>query len=384
MEFAMRLLAPTLILMTMAGGAAGADRHKLDIDPESEDGFLLQRIRQEPTVPRRLALLEKYAAQYPTATSAAWVYEQLIPIYAETQQYDKVLESADKLLAIDSTDLDSAHAALRAAEARKDADLMVKYAELSWDLATRTAGLKPPSDPEAAAEWKKQAEFAKDVLPYCEFLLYSVAKQTTDPARKAQVLHELEVRNAHSQYLEVARKEAQRLQVGAGEITVEAAEKGLVQDPDNEDMLMTMAEFYFSRESELSKSLSYSLHVLDALPRRSAPEGVNAEDFERKKAQYAGIANWMIGVIYAKDARYGLSDRYLRAALASIHEKPQLLAAAYYYLGYDNYAIAGEVHDRGRIQEAMKYNKLCVAMGGAYMQLAQKNIELIRNEYNVE
>jgi len=380
----MRLIAPTLVLLLLAGGAVGADRHKLDIDPESEDGILLQRIRQEPTVPRRLALLEKYVAQYPRATSIAWVYEQLIPIYADAQQYDKVLETADKLLLIDSADLDSAHAALRAAEARKDTDLMVKYAAMAWDLALRASQLKRPSDPDDAAEWQKQIDFAKDVQPYCEYLLYSVAKQTSDPDKKAQLLHELEARNAHSQYLDLAKKEAARLQIGASEITVESAEKGLLQDPNNEDMLMTMAEHFFARESELPKALSYSLRVLDVLPQRSAPEGVSPEAFERKKAQYAGIANWMIGVVYAKDARYGLSDRYLRAALSSIHEKPQLLAAAYYYLGYDNYAIAAEVHDRGRIQEALKFNRLCVAMGGAYQQLAQKNIELIRNQYNIE
>jgi hypothetical protein len=198
------------------------------------------------------------------------------------------------------------------------------------------------------------------------------------------VLHELEARNAQSQYLDVAKKEAARLQLATHEITPEEAERGLLQDPNNEDMLLTMAEHYFAHEADLPKALSYSLKVLDVLPQRTPPEGVEPEAFDRKKEQYEGIANWMIGVIYAKDARYGLSDRYLRNALPSIKEKPQLLAAAYYYLGYDNYAIAAEVHDRGRIQEAMKFNKLCVAMGGAYQQLAQKNIELIRNEYNIE
>jgi hypothetical protein len=46
-----------LILLWVAPGALAADRHKVDVDAESQDGILLQRIQQEPTRPRKLALL---------------------------------------------------------------------------------------------------------------------------------------------------------------------------------------------------------------------------------------------------------------------------------------------------------------------------------------
>ena len=52
----MKIFVPALALLLaqllLAGKALGADRHKLDVDPESEDGILLQRIEQEP-VPER-------------------------------------------------------------------------------------------------------------------------------------------------------------------------------------------------------------------------------------------------------------------------------------------------------------------------------------------
>jgi hypothetical protein len=57
----MRISVPALALMLapllLTGEALGADRHKLDADPETQDGLLLQRIQQEPTQPRKLALL---------------------------------------------------------------------------------------------------------------------------------------------------------------------------------------------------------------------------------------------------------------------------------------------------------------------------------------
>ena len=93
----MRLYVPALALL-LAAGALAADRHKLDVDAETEDGILLQRIQQEPTLPRKLALLEKFVSQFPNATSIAWVYEKLLPIYADADQWDLVLSTAQTAL----------------------------------------------------------------------------------------------------------------------------------------------------------------------------------------------------------------------------------------------------------------------------------------------
>ena len=89
-------------------------------------------------------------------------------------------------------------------------------------------------------------------------------------------------------------------------------------------------------------------------------------------------------MVYSKQARYGLSDRYLRAALPFIQGDSRLLPAAYFYLGYDNYALAGETNDKGLAIEAAKFSKLCAAMDGPFQPLARKNLETLRNEYNME
>src|ERR1700682_8836 len=126
-------LAVIRALLSVAGWAS--DRHKLYVEPESDDGILLQRIRQEPTAPRKLALLEKYAAAYPNTISIAWVYEQMLPLYAAGADSGKVLETAEKLLAIDPQDLDSLNYALKAVESRNDFEAAARYAKLAWDAA---------------------------------------------------------------------------------------------------------------------------------------------------------------------------------------------------------------------------------------------------------
>ena len=367
-------------------GAFAADRHRLDIDPESQDGILLQRIRQEPTKPRRTALLERFVVQFPKASSLAWVYEQLLPVYAESQQPDKVLATAEALLSLDPDDLDSAHSALQVAESRKDPELIRRYAERCWDIASKTVKAPKPADPDLVHDWSKEVQFATDVLAYSEYLLSDQASQETDPQKKAELVQALQSRNPQSKYLAVAKADplhTTRITLSP-EKAFQMAVKGLPDDPDNEDFLMTIADYDLGHERDLPRVLSYSLRILEILQRKSRPDDVSAAEWTEKVARYTGWANWMAGVVYGKQARYGLSDRHLRAALAYIHEDSRLLAAAYFYLGYDNYAMAAEQHDKGRAIDAARYSKLCAAIDGPFQPLAQRNLEALRSEYNIQ
>jgi tetratricopeptide (TPR) repeat protein len=375
------LLAPLLL----AGEALGGDRHKPDVDPETQDGILLQRIQQEPTQPRKLALLEKFLAEYPRAISMAWVYEQLLPIYMDQNQWDRVIATAEGLLALDPNDLDSAHDALKAAEAQNNPELVAKYAELAWDLATRTLQTPKPADPEYVPDWNKQMDFARENLAYSEFTLANLAGTQTDALKRAELTLALQERNPQSQFLALAKKptviELASLNPAKA---LQLAEQGLIENPDNIDFLMTVADHDMSVEKNLPQVLSYALRILELVQGKPQPADLTPAEWEKKRAKFTGWANWLAGVVYGKQARYGLSDRHLRAALGYIRENPRLTAAAYFYLGYDNYALASELADKGRAIEAVKFSKLCADMDSPFRSLALKTLEALRNEYNVE
>jgi hypothetical protein len=381
----LRVCVPVLALWLLSAVGLRADRHKPNIDPEGQDGILVQRIQQEPTPPRKLALLEKFVAEFPKSNSAAWVYEQLLPIYKEANEQDKVLATADALLAVDPNDLDAAHDALKAVETKIDPDLTQKYAALAWDVASRAAQSAKPADPDEAAAWTKQVQFANEVLAYTEYTLAALAKAQTDEQKRAALVQALQQRNPQSQYLAITKKPTViDLASLDPQKAVALAEQGLLADPDNEDFLMTVADYYMNREKELPKVLSYALRVLDLMQRKPKPDKISDEEWNKKKSKYGGWSNWLAGVVYAKQARYGLSDRYLRAALPYIKGDSRLLSAAYFYLGYDNYALARETSDKGLATEAAKFSKLCAAIDGPFQPLARKNLETLRNEYNVE
>src|SRR6202046_3449384 len=192
----MKISVPALTLLLaqvlLTGVASGADRHKVDVDAESQDGILLQRIQQEPTKPRKLALLEKYAAEFPKTTSIAWVYEQLLHVYKDDKDNDKVIATAEAMLAVDPADLDAAYDALQSAQAKGDAEAIRKYVALSWDLATKTLKIAKPADPDDVPDWVKQMEFAKEVMAFSEYVLATEAAQESDPQKRAELIQALE------------------------------------------------------------------------------------------------------------------------------------------------------------------------------------------------
>jgi hypothetical protein len=385
MKISIPALALLLAQLFLAGEAPGADRHKLDVDPESEDGLLLQRIEQEPTQPRKLALLEKYVVQYPKATSIVWVYEQLLPMYMQANQWDRVIATADGLLACDPNDLDSAHDGMAAAEALNNPELRIKYAELAWDLAARTLQAPKPSDPDDVPDWTKQTVFAREVLDYSEYTLATLAAAQTDDLKRAELTLALQERNPQSKFLALTKKATViELATLNPQKAIQLAEEGLVKDPDNVDFLMTIADHDMSLEKNLPQVLTYSLRILELVQGKPQPPDIAPQEWEKKKAKFTGWASWLAGVVYGKQARYGLSDRYLRVALSYIHEDRRLLAAAYFYLGYANYALAGELADKGRAIEAVKFSKECADMDSPFRSLALKNLEALRNDYNVE
>jgi len=341
----MKLLVPAVAAL-LAAIAWGADRHKLDIDPESDDGILLQRIQQEPLPERKLAFLEKFVDQYPKATSLAWVYEQLLPIYVTAKQWDKVLATAQNLLTLD--DVDAASDALQAAEFQRDPELIRKYALQSWDAASKALLTPKPADPDDVPDWTRRIEFGNQAQAYAEFVLASQAAVEPNSHRKAELIEAVEQRNPQSKYLAAVKRNIRVREEANPEQAFAIAERGIATEPDNEDYLMRLANHYMSREEDLDKVLTYSLRLLEVLDKKTKPQEVSMEDWEKKKARYTGGANWMVGVVYGKQARYGLSDRYLRSALPQIQDDAQLLAAAYFYLGYDNYALAGQLRDKSR------------------------------------
>src|SRR5207237_939563 len=128
---------PFLILLTLA--ATAQQRPKLIVNPDTDEGKLLQQIGQQSDASKKQALLEEFIAKYSKHDAAAWVYGQLQRLYLQQSQFDKALEDGEKALTIDPDNLDVAYNNLKAAEGKKDPDAIKKWALQTSQIARKMA-----------------------------------------------------------------------------------------------------------------------------------------------------------------------------------------------------------------------------------------------------
>jgi tetratricopeptide (TPR) repeat protein len=353
-----------------------AQRHKVSIDPETKEGYVLQCIQQERDPAQKIKLMRGFVAEFPKSESLSWVLDQLQPVHMEAKEFEQAVTMGNRMLELDPDDLDAAHNNLLAAEALKNPELIKRYAVTCWQIAGRLE--KVPG--------YKKAEYARQMLAYAEYSIAAVANGEADQNRRNEHLKVLQQINPKSKWLEVPRSEFATLsEKGVGkDKLVAAAEKSLVVEPNNEDMLMMVADYHMQRGDNPGKVLEYSTRVVEILRTKQQPSDVAAADWDEKKQRYLGVANYMIGVISSIQGRYQQADRSLRAALPIIRgTSDQVLGAALYHLGYANYQLA-EQGERQRVFDAIKFNEQCATTRSTYREQAIKNVDSIKAAYNLK
>ena len=364
------------LCLVVAATLVCAQRHKVTIDPETKEGYVLQCIQQERNPAQKIKLMKEFVVEFPKSESLSWVLDQLQPVHLEAKEFEQAVALGNRMLELDPDDLDAAHNNLLAAEALKDPELIKKQAAICWQIATRLE--KVPG--------YKKAEYAHQMIAYAEYSIAAVANAETDQRKRSEHLKVLQQINPKSRWLEVPRSEFATLSdKGAGkDKLVSAAEKALLAEPNNEDMLMVVADYHMQQNDNPAKVLEYSSRVVEILRTKQQPSDVAAADWEEKKQRYLGAANYMIGVISSIQGRYQQADRSLRAALPIIRgTNEQVLGAALYHLGYANYQLA-EQGERQRIFDAIKYNEQCATTRSSYREQAVKNVDSIKAAYNLK
>ena len=369
----MSCVAWLFVLFALLLGAADTPRPKPEVDPETPHGYLLQRIQQERDTPAKIALLEEFLRDFPKHDALPWVLDQLLPAYVQNQAFDKVPAAAQKMLELEPGNVTAAQAALQAGEALRNPAVLAKFGPLAWDAAARRLKTAPA----------EEAQTLRDTQTYAEYAMYTAAIATDDVKKRAALLGALETRNPKGKYVSFAQAELVRIyrQMGDGPKAIAYAEKAASQDPANEDMQLTLMDYYAQRGDNPEKLVQHATRVIEILSAKPRPENIAPADWERKKTQYLTAAYYAGGIASSLLSRFGVADRYLRAALPSVKD-PGQLAAVYYHLGFVNYKLA-ETGERGRVPEALRFNELCAAIKSTYQAQALKNISAIKSEYNL-
>ena len=372
-----------LIAALVLAGACLAQRHKLAaINAETEEGKMLQAIGQESDEPKKLALMEQFTTQFPTHAATGWVYTQLQAGYNKAGNSDKAIAVGEKLIALDGMDIDAAYANLKASEAKKDSEGVLKWSGATSEIARKTVAA-PKRDDQSDEEYKHAIDFAKQVDTYTEYSLYASAIQETDAGKVMKLADTLEQRNPKSQYIEMImpRYSAMARQAKAMPAAVAFGERAYQRGQFSEDMLLLMADQALQTGKEQAKVIQYSEKAIEVMGSRPKPEGVADADWERKKNVTNGLAYWMAGTTLSGQGKFAQADKTLRSALPLVKDNEQLYGMALFHLGLSNYRMAQASKNKTQIADAISFSKQAAAIKGPLQAQAAKNVKVMQQEF---
>jgi tetratricopeptide (TPR) repeat protein len=374
-EAAMKPYALALAIFFVVASPSLAQRSKLVVNAETPEGKMLQQIGEESDEAKKLTMLEQFISQNPKHEAAGWVYGQMQELYLKQGQSDKALDAGERLLAIHPDDIEAVFLNLKAAEAKKDPDLVKKWSGLTSQAASKIAATPQPGNEDEVAAWKKQAEYAKQLNSYSEDALYRTGLQTTDPRKKVELSQALAQQNPQSEFMSkmaVVEFDGYR-KLGDGDKAAAAAERALASDKDNEELLLFVADNYLQKKREPEKVLAYSARIVDLMKSKPKPDTVDDASWEKRKAVMTGLANWIAGSVYVNQNKFAQADKSLRAALPLVGDNDQLKAGVLFYLGLSNYKL-------NRVQDAVTFNKQCAAIKSPFQAQAQKNLAVMQSQ----
>lgn len=290
------------------------------------------------------------------------------------------LAPAQQAVAI-SDELHTKFSELKAAEEKKDAELVQKLAvELSQ--AARVVIKTPvPADETDAAALKSKVDFAKQVESYADYALYVQALRAPTAEKRIELFDVLNAQSPGSEYVPQLYSiyAASMAQTGQSNKLFAFAEKAIGRDGSNEDILAILADGAMARK-QYDRAAGYGVKLATVMAGHNRPEGMAAADWDRKKSLMTGRGYWIAGISYATVAKYPQADKNLRAALPFVKGDDQMAGPALFFLGVANYNLARATQSKALLREAMAFSEQAAAIKGPYSQQAYTNANSMRQE----
>ena len=369
------------ILLALRLAAQEGKQHFL-INAGSPEGQAIQAITQATDDAKKLALSQDFLVKYPKHEGAGWVTGQIQSIYIKQKEYDKAIDAGEQALANNPNDVDVAYYNLKAALGAEDADLVKKWAATTSELARKIVGSgKAP----AGEDEKQYLEYVKGLDTYTEYALTAAALQTRDSKKILDLGDTLQQRNPKSQYMPQMSGAYLNAMAQSGQAAkaCSAADKLATANAKDGEALLFAGDCAL-RANHADRAISLGTRALDAVNSRSKPEGVSDSDWSVRKAALVGRANWIVGVGYGVQQKFGLANKALRAALPAVKADPQLTATALFYLGSANYYLGKGIGDRKQMRDGLQYFEQCAAMPSSLQGEASKSARIIRTELGIK
>lgn len=279
--------------------------------------------------------------------------------------------------------LEATVAKLKQYENVSDPESALKVSDATSKMARALLAEPKPQDEAKAKEWDASQDYAKQVDAYADYALFNQVTKTKDSRTALMLTEVLEKRSPKSPYLPQAANTTFFALRQSGQIdqAVSFAERALSWDPQNEEMLIVVADYYM-KKNDSAKVLTYSSKLVEVMNQKQKPEQVSDADWTKRKNTLIGAGNWMSGMTYASQNKLNEADKSLRSALPLLTDD-QMKAGALYQLGFVNFKLGEASKNVPRIQEAYRFSQQCATIKSPYAANASKNAAAMRAKYKV-
>jgi tetratricopeptide (TPR) repeat protein len=323
----------------------------------------------------KIALLDKFMAEYGKGDMALLGYQLYVSTYEAAKNPDKVIEYGEKVLELDPTDLGTAVTTVRAAQEKGDANKMFTYGEKAGAIV-RNFKAEPAPEGKTPAEWDQlKAMTLRDAegdLNFVEYALYSAAYQVQNPSKKAVLCERFAAAFPDSQYAANALEiEASAYQQAQNYTKMsEIAQKILTADPNNVAMLLLLSDSWSEQQKELDKSEAYAKKALEVLSQAKKPGNFTDQQWQQQVNFQKGLAYTVLGQVYV------IRGRNAPAVDAFKQADPLLKQNAFYY-GRNLYRLGFTLAKMQRIAEAKFILGEAVKVNSPFSALAQQTLDKI-------
>jgi len=338
----MRLAWPVLLalFLVVAAPAARAQFGKtIGVEAGTPEDQALLAIYAAKDPAEKIALLDKFVAQYGKGDLKILADELYVEAYLAQKNYAKVYAAGDEALTLDPDNITVAAELARAAQEQGDLEKEFAYGERVGAILARAEAPPPPAGT-AAADWETQKaaalEKVQSDVDYVRQLLYAAAVNLKDPNRKVAMLERFlaafpaspEASNAE---LTIA---GAYQQTGQTAKMLQFAQKRLAQNPNDLTMHLLLADYLSDAGNDLPRAEASAKKALDLLAAARKPEGVSDADWQKQVSIEKGLAYSALGQASVAENRAAAAVEAFKQAAPLLESNPVNYARNQCRLGY--------------------------------------------------
>ena len=362
-----------LLVFVVAGPAAAQIGKVVPIPAGTPEDKALADISAAPTNAEKIALLDKFMADFGTSDLTLLAYEQYVSAYAGDKNYAKAFEYADKGLAADPDNFAIAYAAFRAAVEKADVNQEFHYGEALAGLVARFKEQPAPAgeDPAAWEVHKKETlSSVADSMNYVSGTLFNSARAVSDPKLQAALLERFAITFPDSPSAESAQTlvaNSYRQMQDYAKMTA-FGQKILAKDPNNVSILLLLADDASDRAVNLDQADQYAHKVLDLVAKAEKPAGFTDEQWKARVALQQGLAWSAIGQV-------AIQKKHDAAALDAFQKAVPLLKSEPFSRARNQYRMGFALLNLKRTEDARAAFTEAASLDTPYKALAQEKLK---------